>query len=84
MFSLCIMPFRKANSQTPEVLDCTSYIETKTRNVNTCKWTGITLYVKKSHIGQYISPLVIVGIRSRFNLAAISSPFSPEHHNKKD
>lgn len=36
------------------------------------------LYVKKSHIGQYIRPLSKVGIRSRFNLAAISFPLSPE------
>lgn len=38
----------------------------------------MTLYVKKSHIGQYIRPFNKVGIRSRFNLAVISYPLSPE------
>nr|GMD94633.1 hypothetical protein Iba_chr15aCG4410 [Ipomoea batatas]GME00250.1 hypothetical protein Iba_chr15fCG3590 [Ipomoea batatas] len=44
---------------------------------NTCKWTGITLYVKKSQNGQYKRPDINVGSRSRFNLAAISFPLSP-------
>lgn len=39
----------------------------------------MTLYVRKSHKGQYIRPFSKVGIRSRFNLATISFTFSPGH-----
>lgn len=38
----------------------------------------MTLNVKKSQKGQYIRPVSKVGSRSRFNLATISFPLSPE------
>lgn len=38
----------------------------------------MNLKVMKSHMGQYMMPLTRVGTRSRFNLAMISSPLSPE------
>lgn len=44
-----------------------------------CKWTGMNLKVMKSHNGQYIAPFTNVGTKSRFNLAMISPPFSPEN-----
>jgi hypothetical protein len=48
----------------------------------TCKWTGMNLNVTKSHTGQYITPFIIVGNKSRFNRAIISALFSPEPGNQ--
>lgn len=45
---------------------------------NGCGWTSTNLYVAKSQTGQYKRPFLRVGRRSRFNLATISSPLSPE------
>lgn len=49
---------------------------------HTCKWTGMNLNVIKSHTGQYMTPLNMVGSKSRFNRATISSPLSPEENNR--
>lgn len=42
----------------------------------------MNLNVIKSHIGQYIIPLNIVGSKSRFKRAAISEPVSPGNQKK--
>lgn len=42
----------------------------------------MNLKVIKSHIGQYMTPFNIVGSKSRFNRATISSPFSPGNQEK--
>lgn len=47
------------------------------KETHTCKWTGVNLNVIKSHMGQYMMPLVSVGSKSRFNRATISVVFSP-------
>lgn len=49
----------------------------KEKGGRTCKWTGVNLNVTKSQTGQYMTPLIIVGSKSRFNRATISAMFSP-------
>ena len=41
----------------------------------------MNLNVTKSQMGQYMAPFISVGIKSRFNRAMISEPFSPENGN---
>lgn len=55
---------------------------TMAKNLCTCKWTGMNLNVTKSHTGQYITPFINVGNKSRFNRAIISAQFSPEPCNQ--
>lgn len=51
-------------------------------HIQTCKWIGTNLKVTKSHGGQNRAPPNNVGSKSRFNLAIISSPLSPDNSIK--
>lgn len=68
---------KRLHDQGEKLLKSSHTMKNKRNTIGTWRWTGTYLNVTKSQTGQYKSPFFNVGRRSRFNLAKISSEFSP-------